>query len=122
MSPISSALWTRTRQSLERPASAHEGIHAIPLGLRIAALVLRAVFIGILIVLVARVSSPQSETIWSAYDTPGDLIRVVLGLVACLWLLYSAFSLPKDDEAHRSWIYISLFAGPLALACVIVFW
>src|SRR4051812_16358905 len=67
MSPISSALWTRTRQSLERPTSAHEGIHAIPLGLRIAALVLRAVFIGILIVLVARVSSPQSETIWSAY-------------------------------------------------------
>ena len=122
MSLISSALWTRTRQGLGRHASPHEGIHAIPLGLRIGALVLRAVFIGILIVLVARVSSPQSETIWSAYDTPGDLIRVVLGLVACLWLLYSAFSLPKDDEAHRSWIYISLLAGPLALTCVIVFW
>ena len=122
MSPISSALWTRTRQSLKRPASPHEEIRAIPLGLRIAALILRAVFIGILIVLVARVSSPQSETIWSAYDTPGDLIRVVLGLVACFWLLYSAFTLPKDDGAYQSWIYISLLAGPLALACVIVFW
>jgi hypothetical protein len=26
-------------------------------------------------VVVARVSSPQSETIWSVYETPGDLIR-----------------------------------------------
>jgi hypothetical protein len=122
MPPISSVNWTRTKKSPERPASPHEGIHAIPLGVRIAALVLRALLIGVLIVLVARVSSPQNETIWSAYDTPGDLIRVVLGLVACLWLLYSAFSLPKDDEAYRSWIYISLLAGPLALACVILFW
>ncbi len=66
MPPITSAHWTRTKKSLElleRPASPREGIHAIPLGLRIAALVLRAVFIGILIVLVARVSGPQSETI-----------------------------------------------------------
>jgi hypothetical protein len=71
---------------------------------------------------VARVSSPQNETIWSAYDTPGDLIRVVLGLVACLWMLYSVFTLPKDAEAYRAWICISLLAAPLALACVIVFW
>jgi hypothetical protein len=122
MSPISSALWTRARQGLERPTSAHEEIRAIPLGQRIAALVLRTVFIGILVVLVARVSSPLNETIWSAYETPGDLIRVVVGLVACLWMLYSVFALPKDAEAYRSWIYISLLAGPLALACVIVFW
>ncbi len=122
MSPISSALWTRTRQSLECPASAHEEISAIPLGLRIAALVLRTVFIGILVVLVARVSSPLNETIWSAYETPGDLIRVVVGLVACLWMLYSVFALPKDAEAYRAWIYIGLVGAPLALACVIAFW
>ncbi len=95
MSPISSALWTRTRKSVERSTLIHEGTNTIPLALRIAALGLRALFIGILVVLVARVSSPQNETIWSAYDTPGDLIRVVLGLVACLWMLYSVFTLPK---------------------------
>ncbi len=122
MSPISSALWTRTRKSVERSTLIHEGTNTIPLALRIAALGLRALFIGILVVLVARVSSPQNETIWSAYDTPGDLIRVVLGLVACLWMLYSVFTLPKDAEAYRVWIYISLLAAPLALACVIVFW
>ena len=49
-------------------------------GLRIGALALRTAFIGSLVALVMRVSSPQNETFWSAYDTPGDLIRVVLGL------------------------------------------
>ena len=122
MARISSALLTEPRRGLQQPASPHVGVNTVPLGLRIAALALRAVFIGILVVLVARVSSPQSETIWSAYDTPGDLIRVALGLVACLWILYSAFTLPKDAEAYRAWIYISLLAGPLALACVVVFW
>ena len=122
MPPISSVHWTRTKKSPESPASPHEGILAIPLGVRIAALVLRALLIGILIVLVARVSSPQNETIWSAYDTPGDLIRVVLGLVACLWMLYSVFTLPKDAEAYRAWIYIGLIGAPLALACVIALW
>jgi hypothetical protein len=39
----------------------------IPLRVRIAALVLRTVFIGLLVALVARVSAPQVETIWSAH-------------------------------------------------------
>jgi hypothetical protein len=121
MSLLSSALWTRTRNNLERPALPHD-MNTIPLGVRIAALVLRAVFMGILVVLVVRVSSPLNETIWSAYETRGDLVRVVLGSVACLWLLYSVFTLPKDAEAYRAWIYISLLAAPLALACVIAFW
>jgi hypothetical protein len=107
---------------LERPASPHEGIHAIPLGLRIAALVLRAVFIGILIVLVARVSSPLNETIWSVYETPGDLIRVVVGLVACLWMLFHVFKLPQDAEAYRVWTYLGLIVVPAVLVCVIALW
>ena len=64
--------------------NANEGMTTVPLGVRIAGLVLRTLFIGIFVVLVARVSLPLNETIWSAYDTPGDLIRVVVGLVACL--------------------------------------
>src|SRR5262245_49480877 len=43
--------------------------------LRILANTLRALFLGALIVVIARVSSPQSETIWTVYETPGDLFR-----------------------------------------------
>ena len=83
---------------------------------------LRTLSIGILVVLVARVSSPQSQTIWSAYETPGDLIRVVVGLVACLWMLFHVFTLPKDAEAYRTWIYLGLAIVPFALVCVIALW
>ena len=94
----------------------------MPLYLRIAGLVLRTLLIGIFVVLVARVSSPLNETIWSAYDTPGDLIRVALGLVACLWMLFHVFKLPQDAEAYRIWTYLGIVVVPLALVCVIVFW
>ena len=43
--------------------------------LRIAAIVLRTILICILLTLTVRVSLPQSETIWTAYETPADLIR-----------------------------------------------
>ena len=54
----------------------------VPLCLRIAGFASRALFIVVMVVLVAHVSGFQSETIWSAYETPADLIRVVVGLVA----------------------------------------
>ena len=69
---------------------------------RIAGIILRALFIGILIAVTARVSSPQTETIWSVYETPGDLIRMALGLSICLWLAIHVFILPKDAEAYRT--------------------
>jgi len=94
----------------------------LPLHVRIAGLVLRTLFIGIFVALVARVSLPLNETIWSAYDTPGDLIRVVVGLVACLWMVFHVFTLPKDAEAYRTWIYLGLVVVPFALVCVIAFW
>jgi hypothetical protein len=94
----------------------------VPLRLRIAGLVLRTLLIGIFVVLVAHVSSPLNETIWSVYETPGDLIRVVVGLVACLWMLFHVFKLPEDAEAYRIWTYLGLVVAPLALVCVIVFW
>ena len=99
-----------------------ESMITVPLGLRIIALALRAAFVGVLIVLVARVSSPLNETIWTAYDTPGDLVRVIVGLVACLWMLHSVFTSPKDAEAYRTWIYLGLFVTPFALASVIASW
>jgi hypothetical protein len=84
--------------------------------------VLRALFISILLAVTIRVSSPQNETIWSAYETPGDLIRVALGLAACLWILFHLIKSPKDAEAHRTWIYLGLVAVPFALICAIAIW
>ena len=91
-------------------------------GLRIGALALRTAFIGSLVALVMRASSPQNETFWSAYDTPGDLIRVVLGLATCLWILFQSFQLPQDAEAHRTWICLGLVAVPFALICLVAIW
>ncbi len=83
---------------------------------------MRILLISILLVLTIRVSSPQNETIWSAYETPGDLIRVILGLVACLWIVFHLFMLPKDPEAYRTWVYLGLAAVPFALICLIAVW
>jgi hypothetical protein len=89
---------------------------------RIAGLVLRALFILILIAVTAHVALPQNETIWSAYETPGDLIRVGLGLSVCLWLGVHVFILPKDAEAYRTWLYLGIAVLPLAIICAFAIW
>ena len=94
----------------------------VPRRLRMTALALRALLMGVLLVLTARVSSPQNETIWSAYETTGDFIIVVVGLIACLWIVTHVFMLPKDAEAYRTWIYLGLAAVPFALVCLIAVW
>jgi hypothetical protein len=43
---------------------------------RIAGMILPALFIGVLIAVTGRIASPQTESIWSVYETPGDLIRI----------------------------------------------
>jgi cell division protein FtsW (lipid II flippase) len=86
------------------------------------AIVLRAAFIGLLMVLILRVSQPQSETVWSAYETTGDLVRLVLGLGACLWMGIQAFSFPKDTDAHRIWLYLGVIGVPAALSLVAITW
>ena len=94
----------------------------VPTHLRVAGNVLRALFIGILVVVIARVSSPQSETIWSVYETPGDLIRLALGILVCLWILLQLFMPPKDAEAYRTWVYLGLAVVPLAIIFAIAVW
>jgi len=95
-----------------------EGAHA----LRIAAIVLRTLFIVLLLVLTLRVSLPQSETIWTAYDTPADLVRLILGLLVCAWLVYQLFLVPKDAGSSRTWFYLGLVAVPFALIVLLVAW
>lgn len=91
-------------------------------GLRIAAVLLRTAFIFVLIVLVMRVAQPQSETIWTAYETPGDLIRLWLGIGVCIWLVWQLFEGPTDAHGYRTWLYLGLTALPFALICTIAIW
>jgi hypothetical protein len=90
--------------------------------LRIAAIVLRTLFIVLLLALTLRVSLPQNETIWTAYDTPADLVRLILGLGVCAWLAYQLFQVPHDADSSRTWFYLGLVAVPFALVVLFVAW
>jgi len=85
-------------------------------------LAVRTTFIASLIVITARVASPQIERLWTLLDTPGDLIRVALGFAVCVWLLVHIFILPKDPGGYRTWLYLGLFLLPLTVLCAVVIW
>jgi hypothetical protein len=89
---------------------------------RLAGIAVRTLFLAILVLITARVSGPQMEHIWSLYETPGDLIRVALGLVVCVWLAVHVFILPKDPSGYRTWLYLGLAILPLAVLCAIAVW
>jgi hypothetical protein len=93
-----------------------------PAGLRIAAIVLRTLFIVVLALITFRVSLPQNETIWTAYDTPSDVVRMVLGLAVAAWLVFQLFRGPRDQEGYRTWFYLGLVAVPFALICLFAVW
>jgi hypothetical protein len=80
------------------------------MGLRVLAIVLRALFIGALVVVTVRVSSPQSESLASVYETPGDLIRLALGFAVCLWIVIHMFMLPRTAEGYRSGSTLALWS------------
>ena len=96
------------------PAEAEMPAEKISIGTRVIGLVLRTVFIASMLLVTVRVGLPQSETIWTAYETPGDLIRLILGFVVCVWLLILLVTLPKDPRAFRTWAYLGLAAAPFA--------
>ena len=104
------------------PPSGEMAASPIPIGQRILAILLRVVFIGALVAITVRVSSPQSETIWTVYETPSDLIRLALGFAVCLWIGIHLFRLPKTAEGYRRWVYLGLVVAPLALAIAIAIW
>ena len=83
---------------------------------------LRIVFIACMLVVTLRVSMPQNETIWTAYDTPGDLLRMLLGFAVCIWLVSELFRAPQDAQGYRTWLYFGLVAVPFAFMCLIVIW
>jgi hypothetical protein len=105
-----------------QPASGDTPVLTLPRHVRMAGKTLRALFIVILIVVTARVASPQNETLWSIYETPSDLIRLALGLAACLWLAIHLFIPPRDEAAYRTWFYLGLAILPLAVITTVVIW
>jgi hypothetical protein len=82
----------------------------------------RTIFLLVLTVLTARVASPQIERLSTIYETPGDLIRVVMGFGVCAWFVVNLFILPKDAGAYRTWMYMGLVLLPLAALCGYVVW
>ena len=96
--------------------------HATAFRIRMLATVLRIAFIALLLVVTICVSLPQNETIWTAYDTPSDLIRLVLGFGVCAWIAAQLFAAPKDADGHRIWLYLGLVAVPFVLICVVATW
>jgi hypothetical protein len=91
-------------------------------GLRVTATILRTVFICLLIVVTLRVAMPQNETIWTAYDTPLDLVRLILGVLASIFLAAQLFYGPTDAHGYRTWLYLGLAAVPIGLVLLIVVW
>src|SRR5262245_14683146 len=99
-----------------------DGSTRIPVGLRVSAITLRALFVGALVAITVRVSTPQSETLWSVHETRGDLIRLVLGLAVALWIVVHLFTIPKTVAAYKRWVYLGLVMAPISLAAAVVIW
>ena len=108
--------------SLRNPPEAKSPASNVSNALRIAAILLRTIFICTLLALTLCVSMPQNETIWTAYDTPADLIRLILGLVVCIWLVVQLFYGPRDANGYRTWFYLGLVAVPFTLICLFAVW
>jgi hypothetical protein len=94
----------------------------LPVSVWIGGMTVRVLFLVVLMVVTARVASPQIESIWSVFETPGDLIRVALGFAVCAWFVVNLFILPKEAEAYRTWLYLGIAVLPLSLLCAIVIW
>jgi hypothetical protein len=95
---------------------------SIPMGVRILAIALRALFIGALVAVTVRVSSPQSESLASVHETLGDLIRLALGFAVCLWISIHLFMPPRTADGYRTWVFLGLVVAPLAWAVAIIMW
>jgi hypothetical protein len=93
-----------------------------PLHVWIGGVAVRTLFLIVLTVLTARVASPQIERLTSLYETPGDLVRVLMGFGVCAWFIVNLFILPKDAGAYRTWMYLGIAVLPLSVLCAFVVW
>ena len=104
------------------PEPANPSASTIPVGLRVTGSVLRCVFIACLLAITVLVALPQNESIWTVYDTPGDLVRLALGFAVCIWVALQLFWAPNDAESYRTWVYFGLAAVPFSIICLFAIW
>jgi FtsH-binding integral membrane protein len=117
------AYWSKLARALYRSATSSPAPDAkVLLGVRAAAIVLRTIFICTMIVITIIVSLPQNETILTVYDTPLDVVRLLLGLGVCIWLVVQLFKGPRDADGYRTWIYLGVVAVPFAWICLVYVW
>lgn len=90
--------------------------------MRFLGLVLRTLFLLVVIAVTFRVATPQSESLWTAYDTPSDMFRFILGLIVCIFFAVQIFQYPKNPADIGKWVPIGLAVVPLALLCALVIW
>jgi FtsH-binding integral membrane protein len=106
----------------ETASEASPPTEKISLALRVAATVLRTVFICLVVLITLIVAMPQNETIWTVYDTPLDVVRLLLGLAVCVWLAVQLFKGPVDAHGYRTWLYLGLVSIPFAVICLLAIW
>ena len=104
------------------PKPAKPSTSTIPFGLRVTGSLLRLVFIACLLAITVRVAMPQNESIWTAYETPGDLVRLALGFAVCIWVALQLFWAPNDAQSYRTWVYFGLAAVPFSMICLFAVW
>lgn len=90
--------------------------------MRLFGLILRTIFLMVVVAVTARVAAPQNETLWSAYETPSDLLRIVLGAIVCGFVTVQIFRYSRNPADMRKWVPIGLAVLPLALLCAVVIW
>jgi hypothetical protein len=113
---------TDLRLKVDRTRKAEIAASKPPSHIWYGGVAVRTVFLIVLTVLTARVASPQIERLSSLYETPGDLIRVLMGVGVCAWFVVNLFILPKDAGAYRTWMYLGLALLPLSVLCAFVVW
>jgi hypothetical protein len=116
--PVGADQWERHRFGSARPSPSSR----ITPRQRKLGVLLRTIFIACLVVVIFHVSMPQSSTIWTAYEAPGDLIRLALGLAVGVWIGLQLFIAPKDPGAYRTWLYLGLAAVPFVVICIVGIW
>jgi len=89
---------------------------------RVAGVLLRSVFIVLLLIALVHLSMPQSGTIWTIFDRPGDLVRLALGVAMGAWVGIQLFTMPVDPLAFRTWLFTGLAAVPFLVICMIGTW
>jgi hypothetical protein len=116
--PVGADQWPHRRSSADPKDPALE----IPRGLYWAGVILRTLFILAIVTVTVHVAMPQRASLSTLLETPGDLIRLILGFAVCFWLALQLPAMPKDSHAFRTWFYLGLAAVPFALICIVGIW